>query len=87
MTQKTDHKVILYCSSELESKIEDELEKMRAKLGGRYAKYAKVSGSSQFDNAKSNVQNSENIKSSKSTPKHERTNSADEGNTRNIGRF
>ena len=57
---------------------------MRAKLGGRYAKYAKVSGSSQFDNAKSNVQNSENIKSSKSNPKHERTNSADEGNTRNI---
>ena len=32
-------------SSELEAKIEDELEKMRAKLGGRYAKFAKSSNS------------------------------------------
>ena len=84
MTQKTDHKVILYCSSELESKIEDELEKMRAKLGGRYAKYAKVSSSSQFDNIKSNMHQSENVTGSKSNPKHERTNSADEGNSYNI---
>ena len=84
MTQKTDHKLILYCSSELESKIEDELEKMRAKLGGRYAKYAKVSSSSQFDNIKSNMHQSENETGSKSNPKHERTNSADEGNSYNI---
>jgi len=68
--------------SELEAKIEDELEKMRAKLGGRYAKYAKVSNSNELP--KSTLLKPENNKSPKANPKQERNASLDEGNIKSF---
>ena len=51
---------------------------MRAKLGGRYAKYAKVSNSTELP--KSTLLKPENNKSPKANPKQERNASLDEGN-------
>ena len=51
---------------------------MRAKLGGRYAKYSKVSNSTELP--KSTLLNPENNKSPKANPKQERNASLDEGN-------
>ena len=53
---------------------------MRAKLGGRYAKYSKVSNSTELP--KSTLLNPENNKSPKANPKQERNASLDEGNIR-----
>ena len=54
--------------SELEAKIEDELEKMRAKLGGKYAKYAKVTSTPEKNRAKlATGLHSEDIDRNKST--------------------
>ena len=75
---KPQKSVIVFEFSELEAKIEDELEKMRAKLGGRYAKYAKVSNSTELP--KSTLLKPENNKSPKANPKQERNASLDEGN-------
>ena len=60
--------------SELESKIEDELEKMRAKLGGRYAKYAKGTSSPDKSLVKLTTGlNREDVDASKTTsPKKEK---------------
>ena len=76
----------MYCFSfsELESKIEDELEKMRAKLGGRYAKYAKPSRSTDSPFSKANIINPDDVRGSKSISKQERTINPDEGIIRNL---
>ena len=66
--------------SELESKIEDELEKMRAKLGGRYAKYAKVTISPEKSQVKlATGVNHEDVDASKTTSTKKEKVATDDG--------
>ena len=52
---------------------------MRAKLGGRYAKYAKPSSSSETPLVKANVLKPEDVRGPKSISKQEKTRNQDEG--------